>query len=205
MRHIDGWPFPIASGDPDHPPPQRAPMFELETMTKTKLTEIGVLSQKNRDPDDNPGAALAFDMSASNELLTMFNGFLRGFLYHKLPTAGSDGDQARMDVEVNDLPNLTEAGQKLGKFHWNVKLPGYTLTIDHGLGGKKSDLLLEDCELSRFVFTPKEGGTVEMSFLVEAPDVPEKIYGKLPALKNREVQIKLTPPSIDDTQQGLDE
>lgn len=179
-------------------------MFELETMTNTKLTEIGVLSQKNRDPDDNPGAALQFDLTASNELLTMFNGFLRSFLYHKQPTA-SDGDQSRMDVEVNDLPNLTDAGQKVGKLHWNVKLPGYTLTIDHGLGGRKSDLLLEDCELSRFVFVPKEGGSVEMSFLVEAPDVPEKIYGKLPALKNREVKIRLAPPSLDDQQQNLED
>lgn len=43
--------------------------FELETTTKAKLTDVVVLSQKNRQPDENPGAKLSFETSLSNHML----------------------------------------------------------------------------------------------------------------------------------------
>jgi hypothetical protein len=57
--------------------------FELETMTKTKITDVVVLSSKNRQPGDNPGAGLKFSMPASNDALSMFDGFLKSMLYSK--------------------------------------------------------------------------------------------------------------------------
>lgn len=179
-------------------------MFEIEEMAKAKLTDVVVLSQKNREPNDNPGAALSFDMTVTNEVLSMFDPSLRGFLYYKSAASSSDAEQGRLEVDTQDLPNLTTAGQKVGKLHWDLELAGYTLTIDYGMGGRKSDLLLNDCEASNFTFQPKEGGSVLMSFKLETQDVSEKIFGKLATLKNLEVQIKFTPPSLDDSQQGIE-
>lgn len=170
-------------------------MFSLETMTKTKLTEVAVLSQKNREPGDNPGVALAFSMVVPNGHLSMFDGALRSFIYTK-SDASSDNDQDRLDVEVEDLPNLTTAGAKLGKLHWNQELTGYALVIDYGMG-EKSNLPINDCILSGFTFMPKEGGSVVMDFKLESQDVSEKVFGKLATLKNLEVQITLANPEVD--------
>lgn len=177
--------------------------FELETMTKTKITDVVVLSQKNREPDDNPGAALSFSMELPNHFLSYLDGSLKSFLYTK--SAASSGGPKQQGLEgveqVSDMPNLTQAGTKLGKLHWNHDLTGYTLVIDHGMGGK-SNLEIKDVQLSAFRIEPKEGGTVTLNLLAESQDVPEKTFGKLATLKNREVKITLAPPVV--TQEGIE-
>lgn len=170
-------------------------MFAIESFAKFKITDVVVLSQKNREPSDNPGAALNFSGTVNNDMLSMFDGTLRSFLYTK-SAASSDAEQGRLDVDINDLPNCTKAGQKLGKLHWDDALTGYTLEIDHGMGGK-SNLSLDDCEVSGFEFLPKEGGSVVLVFKLESQDVSEKTFGKLATLKNREVQITLLPPEVE--------
>jgi hypothetical protein len=97
--------------------------------------------------------------------------------------------------QISDLPNLTKAGIKLGKFTWDEDLYGYALVIDHGMGGE-SNLELADCILSNFKVEPKEGGTILLGVQLESQDVPEKVFGKLATLKNREVSITLTAPEI---------
>lgn len=171
-------------------------MFALEQFTKAKITEVGVLSQKNREPDQNPGAALSFSLEQSNHSLSYFDGSLKSFLYTK-SAATSSNKQAGLEgvEEVSDLPNLTAAGQKLGKLHWIHELTGYSLVIDHGMGGK-SNLSIDDCVLSGFRITPKEGGTILLDFQLEAQDIQEKVFGKLATLKNREVKITLTEPEV---------
>jgi hypothetical protein len=169
--------------------------FEVETLTKAKITDVVVLSQKNREPDDNPGAALSFSLELSNNALSYFDGSLKSFLY-SVSAASSVGQQGLEGVEaVSDMPNLTKAGIKMGKFHWNEDLYGYVLVIDHGMGGK-SNVELNDCIVSNFKVEPKEGGTILVAFLLESQDVPEKTFGKLATLKNREVQITLTAPEV---------
>ncbi len=171
-------------------------MFALETMSKAKLTEVAVLSQKNRSPGDNPGVALAFSMVVPNGHLSMFDGSLRSFLYTK-SEASSDKEQTSLDVDVEELPNLTTAGEKLGRLHWDQELTGYSLVIDYGMGDK-SNLPINDCILSGFTFQPKEGGSVVMDFKLESQDVSEKVFGKLATLKNLEVQITLAEPEVDE-------
>jgi hypothetical protein len=169
--------------------------FAIETMTKAKITDVVVLSQKNREPGANPGAALSFALELSNNELAHFDGSLKSFLYTK-SAASSSGQQGLDGVEsVSDMPNLTKAGIKVGKFHWNEDLYGYALVIDHGIGGK-SNLDISDCIVSKFKIEPKEGGTILVDFLIESQDVPEKTFGKLATLKNLEVKIALTAPEV---------
>lgn len=168
----------------------------LETLTKAKITDVVVLSQKNREPDQNPGAALTFSLELSNNALSYFDGSLKSFLYTKSAASSIQSQESIETLEpISDMPNLTKAGIKIGKFPWSEDLYGYELVIDHGMGGK-SNLELTDCIVSNFKVEPKEGGTIVLGFSLESPDVPEKTFGKLATLKNREVQITLTAPEV---------
>lgn len=171
--------------------------FELKTMTKTKIADVVVLSHKNRQPGDNPGAELKFSMSVSNDALSMFDGFLKSMLYSKLGASSSSKNQKELDgVEpVSDMPNLTSLGLKLAALHWTEEATGYDLTIDHGMGGA-SNLVLASCTISNFKIKPNEGGTVFIGWLAKLQDVPEAVFGKLATLKNTQVHITLTPPEI---------
>lgn len=184
-------------------------MFELLTKTKTKLLDVVVLSQKNRQPDDNPGAKLSVETMLSNDMLAYFDGNLRGFLFTKNPVAAiatgrSKGQQAELDGvdAISDTPNLTSIGSKVGALHWDDESTGYTFVVDLGLGGKKSNLELGDCKLSNWRIIPKEGGTVIMRFDIESNDVSEAAFGRLAKLKSREIEVLLLPPEV--TQDDLD-
>ena len=116
--------------------------FELESFTKTKITDVVVLSQKNREPDANPGAALTFHIATSNDTLDYFDGALRSFLFQKNANSSTSNQQDLDGVEpVSDRPNLTGIGMHVGRLHWDLELTGYSLTIDYGIGGK-SNLVL---------------------------------------------------------------
>ena len=180
-------------------------MFELETMTKCKLTDVVVLSQKNRAADENPGAKLSFDMALANDCLAFFDGNLRSMLFTKLASTGSSAQEDLAGIPaVSDTPNLTSVGLKVGTLHWELEQTGYVLTIDHGLGGK-SNVKIDDCTVSNVRITPREGGTVNVKFDVESSDVAEKTFGKLATLKNREISITLTWDDDNDDQQRVDD
>lgn len=172
-------------------------VFELESPTNAKLTDVIVLSDKDRAPDTNPGVGLDFAMTVANDHLAMFDGFLRSVLYTK-NASSTKPEQATLDgvQPVSDMPNLTEIGKKLGQFGWDLELTGYTLTCDQGMGGPKSNIELGDCKLTNWRFKPKEGGSVEVKFRVESPDVNEKTHGKLALLKTREFPITLAAPEV---------
>lgn len=175
-------------------------MFELETVTKAKLLDVVVLSQKNRQPDENPGAKLTIELSLSNHALTQFDGALKGFLFTK--NGGDAGKSGTLEgVEaVSDLPNLSGIGSKVGALRWSHEMTGYTLVVDLGLGTPRSNLEIEGCTLSGWKIAPKEGGTVIVKVNIESPDVSESAFGKLAKLKSREIQIKLTPPQVQQDQ-----
>lgn len=170
--------------------------FELDTLTKSKITDVVVLSQKNRAPDANPGVGLGFAVELPNTALTYFAGSLRSAMYCK--SAASVDTQAGLEgVEpISDLPNLTDVGLKIGNFGWDLELTGYSLEIDHGMGGP-SNIVVGDCVLDRFHFVLKEGGTIVVKFQLESNDVSESTFGKVATLKNRDVQITLRAPSVE--------
>lgn len=177
-------------------------MFELTHPTKAKLLDVVVLSQKNRMPDENPGAKLNFEVQLSADILDTFDPGLKRWLFMK--GAGSESaKQAALDgiPEASDMPNLTNVGMKIGKFPWHQELSGYKLVIDHGMGGKKSDLEITDGLLSNWRFTPKEGGTVIARMSFESANVTEAQFGRLAKMKSRDIEAKFLAPV--DAQQSL--
>jgi hypothetical protein len=182
-------------------------MFELESLIKAKLIDLIVLSQKNRQPDDNPGAKLSLEITLGNDSLAYFDGQLKSFLFTKHGAADKPAQAALDGVQpVSDTPNLTGIGSKIGVMHWEQEMTGYALIIDLGLGGKRSNLEIADCTLSNWRLSFKEGGSFIAKFDAESPDVSESAFGKLAKLKSREIQILLTPPEVqDDAQQTIDD
>lgn len=171
-------------------------MFELLNPTSTKIVDVVVLSQKNRQPDDNPGAKISVEQQLANGELAHFDGNLRGWLYTKKPGAGAAAQQQLDGVDpISDTPHLTAIGSKLGWFHWALELTGYTVVVDHGTGGK-SDLTLSDCTISGFRFKCNEGGTIDCRYDIESNDVSEKAFGRLAKLKSTDVDVTVRPPEI---------
>lgn len=171
--------------------------FEIETMTKAKILDVEVLSQKNRQPDEEPGAKLQFTVKLSNEVLTSFDGSLKSFLFTKNATSVSSIKQGTLDgVEViSDLPNLSGIGSHVKAVKWDTELTGYHLEIDHGMG-RRSNIVIDDCILSGFRIQPQEGGTVELKFNCESGNVAGAIWAKLAKLKSCEVDVMLTAPEV---------
>lgn len=168
--------------------------FELPTATAAKMTDFDILSDKDREPDTNPGVAIALTMLLANENLTMFDGFLLGALYTKTG--------AGQDSLVTDAPNLTAIGKAIGEFSWNEELAGYRMVFDHGLAGS-SNLELTDCKLTGFRLFPKEGGSVQIKLKVESPDVPEGVRGKLSGFKSQEVHVLFFAPVVEEKKPDL--
>lgn len=164
-------------------------MFELETFVKARLADVVVLSQKNRQPDDNPGAKLSLEFVLPSDMLVNFDGRLRNVLFEK--GGGGQGHLEGIESEV-----LTSIGGKIGKFGWDLQLAGYTMTLDLGLGGKKSNLVLGDCLIDNWRLQAQDGGSCLAHCNVESPDVSEAHFGKLAKLKSREISFKLTPPEM---------
>lgn len=181
-------------------------MFELQEPTKAKITEIDVLSDKDRAPDDNPGSAITFNMTVGNDVLIMFDGFLRGMLYSRPAEQqkpqpqqqGLDGVPKVGGVDItSDMPKLTAIGMKLREFAWDLECTGYTAIIDHGMGGPKSNIQLNDGKLSNFKIFPKEGGSTGIKFRAEFPDINAQVHGKLALLKSQEVLVTFQAPQVD--------
>lgn len=176
--------------------------FHLPQATNTKVLDVQVLSQKNRQPDEDPGAKISLELQLTNHVLDSFDPSLRTFLYGKAPGSES-AKTATLDgvPEVSDLPNLTPAAMKIPVLQWKQELSGYRLVIDQGLGGKKSDLEVTDCLLSGFRFFPKEGGTLIAKCSVESANVDGAQWGRLAKLKSRQIEVKLFAPQ--EAQSGL--
>lgn len=170
--------------------------FQLPDSTPSKMVDIKILAKKNGQKELTPAVQLRFMVELPNSALQMFDPALRTFLYEKLEQ-GDGGDQATLDgvPEVSELPNLTRAANQLGPLQWAGGITGATLHIDHGLGGA-SDMELQDCEVSKFKIDPKEGGTCQVFFTVDATGVDERTFGKLSLLKKHEFPIGVRGPVV---------
>lgn len=170
--------------------------FAIATPTAGKMTDFDILSDKDREPDTNPGVAVAITMLMANECLTMFDGYLRPMLYTKNGTG--------QETVATDLPNLSAIGKAIGEFGWTAELTGYTMVFDHGLAGQ-SNIELTDCKLTGWRIFPKEGGSVQIKLKVESPDVPELVRGKLSGFKSQEVHVLFAPPVVEEQKPDLAE
>jgi hypothetical protein len=125
--------------------------------------------------------------------LTMFDGSLAGWLYRKAKSSGAP--QPTLDgIEGQEL---TSAGQHIKRIPWVYEQTGCTIEIDQGCGGKRSNIELDDCKVSRVSFVPQQGGGVKTQWTVDIPALSDTLRGKLSGLKSTDIQMTQAIPEPD--------
>lgn len=176
-------------------------MFSITTASKAKLLNLIVLSQKNRAPDDDPGAKLAIEIQLPASSMAHFASRMPGIFFEAAKVPPKQG-QLEGVAAASETPNLTEFGLKVKRLEWEHEMTGYTLEIVIGTGRKESNIKITDSILSGWRLMPKEGGTVVARFNAESGNVSSEMFGKLAKLKGRDIEITLAPPVV--SQQDLD-
>lgn len=164
--------------------------FELETKTKVKVLDVRTLAAKDRKPDEPPGAQLLLQAVLPANALTMFDGSLAGWLYRK----SSAAQQGALDGMEGQ--ELTSIGEHVKRLPWQYEQTGCTIVIDRGLGGKRSNIELDDCKVHRVSFTPQQGGGVQTQWTVDCPALSDDVRGKLTGLKATEIEMQLALPEV---------
>lgn len=173
------------------------PTFELVSATKAKLQDVRILSQKNRPPDSNPGVALSFSAELPNTMLVMFDPSMLTNLYYRSEATEEEPDLPGVPPS---LPNLTPFGLHIGRFNWKRIFTGYETTFDYGVGGERSNIVLDDGKVDDIHIHPKEGGTFILQWKVEINDVDGIVFSKVAMLKAREVHVLMKPQVVEPSQ-----
>ena len=169
-------------------------MFQLETLTKVRCLDVRVLSQKDRKPDEQPGAQLLLQATLGVGVLAMFDGFLPGMLYRK-PATAKQGE-----IEGLESAELTEIGAHVKRLPWQYEQTGCRITIDYGRGGS-SNIVLDDVKVHRISLRPDQKGVV-IQWTADAPALNDTTRGKLTGLKSTDIQLTLVGPEVEDEAQG---
>lgn len=169
-------------------------MFELDSLTKVRVLDVRVLSQKDRKPDEQPGAQLLLQATLGAGVLAMFDGFLPGVLYRK-PKAREQGE-----LDGLESVELTSLGEHVKRIPWVYEQTGCEITIDLGMGGR-SNIVLDDVKVHRVSMRPEQKGVV-LQWTADAPGLNDTTRGKLTGLKSTDVQMTLLGPEVGDDPQG---
>lgn len=164
--------------------------FELESKTKVRVLDVRTLAAKDRKPDEPPGAQLLLTAILPADTLAMFDGGLAGWLYRK----SNGGKQGKLDGMEGQ--ELTSIGEHIARFRWQYEQTGCQVEIDRGLGGKRSNLDLDDCKVHRVSFAPQQGGGVKVQWTIDAPALSDDVRGKLTGLKSTEIEMTLALPEV---------
>lgn len=178
--------------------------FQILTPTKAKLDDVRVLSQKNRQPDENPGVQLPMSMKLSNHILLSIDPALKPFLFTKAPggteptaTKRKDNSTGTLDgVEpVTDLPKLSGIGSHVKSLPWGGELTALKMMLSFAT----TNMLLDDCRIHRMRIKPQDGGTVELKFVLDAPNASETVFAKLAKYKSREIDVTVEQHEVAQT------
>lgn len=185
-------------------------MLPFKQSTKVKVIAVTPMAMKMGAKDTLPALSIRCEAVVSNNELDQLCPGLREFMFAKGLNAQS-ATAAQQGIEgveaVSDLPSLSLAGQRMGTFEWNDEQTGCTLTVDRGLGDKKSNPKLEGCTVKKLQLTGQEGGSVRARFTVNtsaSEELDDVTHGRIAKLKKREIWITLEGPKVDTTQQTID-
>lgn len=157
-------------------------MFSLDKQM-VKISNVNPRSERHGEETQ-----LACDISIvvrlANSVLSEFHPQLLHALYER------DASQGDLISDESHMPNLKFP--ELAPLAWKFDSAGYQAIVHYGIGGQ-SDIKLIDAKVNKFHIHAQEGGTVSISFRVQAhPDSNE--VGKLCSLIQNEVEVTLVPP-----------
>jgi hypothetical protein len=173
--------------------------FELESMTKVRVLDVRTLAQKDRKPDELPGAQLLLQATLGAGVLAMFDGFLPGLLYRK------PREKKQTELDGIESAELTSVGEHVKRLPWVYEQTGCEIIIDYGRGGS-SNIVLSDVKVHRVSMRPEQTGVV-IQWTADALGLTDAVRGKLTGLKRTDIQMTMTAPEVDegDGQQSIED
>ncbi|OXI24329.1 hypothetical protein [Burkholderia sp. AU15512] len=159
-------------------------MFNLDN-TLAKIVSCTNVSEKH-GAERVAAISIGLYVVQGGEVLEMFDASLRNALYRKpQPKAGE------LPMEHDSLTELRFPFMR--NLAWDRKYEGYLLRFHIGASGAE-DVLLADCEIKEIAFVTMDGGSVEVSFKVNAHPKDDEDHGKIGRRVQQEIGITLTPP-----------
>lgn len=169
--------------------------FELKLNTPCKLNGVNVRSEMH-GKELVPAVDLKITMDASNNTLDLFDPGLKGAFYYRAAPAEDDQETLEGIEPVTDLPNLRFPKLE-NSFKWQFAGSGYEFTLDFGLGGA-SNIVIGSCNVNNIAIQANEGGTVEISFRVQASGIEELTVGRIASLVQHNIHVTLIAPTVQD-------
>ena len=161
-------------------------MFSLNNQN-AKLVNVNPRAELHGE-DTRLAVDLKFEVKASNDILSEFDGYLKSALYKK-----RESGQQELQIEPGQLTQLKFP--QMAPIKWEHDMSGYTTTIHGAL--EQSDIGLGGCEVDGWKFDCQDGGTVVVTFrVIRHPDT--KDLGRLCEMIQQPVEISMTPPTADD-------
>ncbi|MDB5813511.1 MAG: hypothetical protein JWN23_628 [Rhodocyclales bacterium] len=163
--------------------------MQLVLESRSAILQSFTARTEHHGPELESRSTLRFSLDVSNDILSEIHPSLRHMIYEK----EVDAQEELLDVPLTKLriPQL-KPNYPL-KSDW--KGIGYEMKMDVGVSGH-DDVNLDLCNIDKFIYEPKEGGTVNIKFNV-ACDPSEKDVGTIYSLMGKEVTLSLTPPSAE--------
>jgi hypothetical protein len=155
---------------------------------KMLLANVNARSEVHGE-EREPAGDLKLEAFLPNDVLVEFDPALRSLLYYFDESQQRDLVDEGKKGDANYLPDL-RLPKLVGPFRWDDEMLGATISLR--VRGEKSRVELADAKVNNFTIEVQEGGTVLLSFRVQAhPD--ERKFGKLCTLIQRDVEVTLIP------------
>jgi hypothetical protein len=160
-------------------------MFALE-LDKASATLENLNPRMEKHGDEKvPACTLKFSTAKGAELLAYFSATLRAHLFET--KADLAGEVLQVRYPHLDYP-----------LSLNEEMTGARISIDYGVS---KPMEFEDCKVDDFRITPKDGGSVILSFRVACkPD--EKQIGKLYLMQEQAVTVTLAPAELPEMEKA---
>ena len=170
--------------------------FELQT-TDVQFVRMTPRVERHGDED-----VLAVDLDmllkTSNDALAMLHPTLRWSLYDKPDVSNADlADKGKADEHVR----LRHPSLSALKF--DDELFNYVLVFHYGIDGMR-DIILEDATVKKFKVICHDGGTIDLSWRVQARPSNEQLGRLAERLSMGKVSVTLEPGEPEVKQPALD-
>lgn len=178
-------------------------MFQLLEPTTVKL-KSAITTVDTYEDAERLTLELRVLWTTSNRSLDLIRKGLRDYYFCDLRPK-DDGDQARFDLPVDELPNLKMPDFKFPQVFPKFELMGARVEIAHGID-ETSAIVLQLCRVHKFQFTPIEGGSAHIEYcLSSSAELDSNTLGTILQLQKHEITITQTMPDVEEPSMPLTE
>lgn len=162
--------------------------FSLDEMTQVTATNVSK-NKQNHGNDKVHAMYIAWRIEGPNTLLDRFPGDKRAELYYGDPSDTVPGVER---VTPHLRPKSFEPPYKMP-----YEGTGYLLTIEDG-AVSESKFELGDTEIGKFAVTPKDGGSVIITFRTQHVGLDRDTMGRICDIDGKQVRITAAPPDLQE-------